>query len=348
MPEMMTAVVKRQPGPGAEIERVPVPTIGPRDVLLKVTATSICGTDLHIYKWNEWAAGRIRTPRIPGHEFCGEVVEAGRDVRQLRVGDFVSGESHVYCGECYECRTGMRHICANLEIIGVDRDGSFAEYVCLPEASAWKTSTQLPPEVASIQEPFGNAVQTAMSVPLTTMNVLVTGCGPIGVFAVAIARAAGAVRVIASDVNEYRLGLARQSGATHLINPAEEDLPARVREITGGVGVDVVLEMSGNPTAIRQAFQALRPGGQVSMLGLPPGPMELDLNDAIIFRSATVHGITGRKIWETWYQTAAFLEGGLVDVKPVITHCLPLTEFTHAMAILAEGRSGKIVLYPGK
>lgn len=325
-----------------------MPSIGATDVLLRVQATSICGTDLHIYKWNSWAAGRIQTPRIPGHEFCGEVVELGEHVTSLRMGDYVSGESHVPCGHCYPCRTGQRHICANLKIIGVDLDGSFAEYVCLPEVSAWKTSTELPPEVACVQEPFGNAVQTALTTQLAAANVLITGAGPIGIFAVAIAKAAGAATVIATDVNEYRLNLARQIGATHTLNPRQEDVPARVRDITAGVGVDVVLEMSGNAQAISEGFEALRPGGHVSLLGLPPGPVALDLNDAIIFRSATVHGITGRKMWETWYQTAAFLERGIIDVEPVITHKLPLTEFGHAMELLGSGQSGKIVLYPGQ
>lgn len=348
MPQTMTAVVKRHPGPGAEIVTVPIPSTGPTDVLLKVQATSICGTDLHIYQWNPWAAHRIQPPRIPGHEFCGEVVRVGERVTSLKPGDYVSGESHVPCGRCHPCRTGHRHICANLKIIGVELDGSFAEYVCLPEGNAWKTSPDLAPEVACLQEPFGNAVQTALAAQLTAANVLVTGCGPIGIFAVAIARAAGAATVIATDVNEYRLRLAGHNGATHTLNDTQEDVPARVREMTAGVGVDVVLEMSGSPRAIAQGFEVLRPGGHVSLLGLPPGPVQLDLNDAIIFKSATVKGITGRRIWETWYQTAAFLEGGVIDVRPVITHRLPLSEFHHAMELLESGQSGKIVLFPGE
>ncbi len=346
MPELMTAVVKHHPGPGAEIRSVPIPSIGAHDVLLKVRATSICGTDLHIYKWNPWAAHRLSTPRIPGHEFCGDVVAVGESVTSLSVGDYVSGESHVPCGHCYQCRTGDRHICASLKIMGVDLDGSFAEYVCLPEVSAWKTSPSLPPEVACVQEPFGNAVQTALSVPLAAANVLVTGCGPIGIFAVAVARASGAASVIATDPNPYRLDLASRNGATHTLNPMSEDVVAAVRELTGGVGADVVLEMSGNQRAIASAFEALRLGGQVSLLGLPPEPVQLDLNDAIIFKSATVRGITGRRMWETWYQTAAFLEGGVIDVCPVITHKLPLTEFHHAIELLESGESGKVVLFP--
>lgn len=346
MPETMTAVVKHHPGPGAVIRSVPVPSIGAHDVLLKVRATSICGTDLHIYKWNPWAAHRMSTPRIPGHEFCGDVVEVGEAVTSLSVGDYVSGESHVPCGRCYQCRTGDRHICANLKILGVDLDGSFATYVRLPEVSAWKTSTSLPPEVACVQEPFGNAVQTALSAPLAGANVLVTGCGPIGIFAVAVARASGAASVIATDPNPYRLALASRNGATRILNPVSEDVVAAVRGLTGGVGADVVLEMSGNQQAIASAFAALRLGGHVSLLGLPPEPIQLDLSDAIIFKSATVRGITGRRIWETWYQTAALLEGGVIDVCPVITHKLPLTEFHRAIELLESGESGKIVLFP--
>jgi len=343
----MTAVLKSAPGPGAEIATAPLPLIGPTDVLLKVLATSICGTDLHIYKWNAWAAGRMTTPRIPGHEFCGEVVQVGEHVESLRLGDYVSGESHVPCGWCYPCRTGMRHVCANLKIIGVDLDGSFAEYVRLPEVSAWKTSRDLPPEVACLQEPFGNAVQTALSTQIAAANVLVTGCGPIGVFAVAIAKAAGAATIIATDPNSYRVELALRIGATHGFDPLTVDTPTRVREITNGVGADVVLEMSGSPAAIADAFESLRPGGHVALLGLPPGPVMLDINEAIIFKSATVQGVTGRKMWDTWYQTAAFLGGGVIDVLPIITHRLPLSEFHHAMELLESGRSGKIVLYPG-
>lgn len=348
MPNTMTAVVKKAPERGVRIETVPVPSIGPNDVLLKVEATSICGTDLHIYEWNHWAESRISTPRIPGHEFCGEVVAAGENVRSLRPGDFVSGESHVSCGHCYQCLTGQRHICANLKIMGVELDGSFAEYVRLPAVSAWKTSRKLPPEVACIQEPFGNAVHTAMSAHLTSANVLVTGSGPIGLFAVAIARAAGARSVTATDINDYRLELARRNGATHTLNPAKEDIVRRVLEITNSVGADVVLEMSGNPKAIEQAFDSLRPGGEVCMLGLPDGPVNLDLNRAVIFKAAIVRGITGRKMWETWHQTAAFLEGGIIDVSSVITERLPLSEFERAIRLLEEGHSGKIILYPGR
>ncbi len=348
MSDTMTAVIKREPGPGFELGTVPVPAIGPTDVLLRVMATSICGTDLHIYEWNEWAAHRIRPPLIPGHEFCGEVVRVGEQVRSLRVGDYVSAESHVSCGHCYQCRVGQRHICGNLKIIGLDLDGAFAEYVRLPESVAWKTSPSLPPEVACVQEPFGNAVQTALSAELTAANVLVTGCGPIGVFAVAIARAAGARTIIATDPNEYRLEMARRMGATHTLNPAREDVVARVSELTGCVGADVVLEMSGSPRAILQAFEALRPGGQVSMLGLPDGPIEFDFNEAVIFRAAVVKGITGRKVWETWYETAGFLEGGVIDVRPVITEKLPLSEFRRAMELLESGHGGKIVLIPGR
>ncbi len=346
IPTTMRAVVKSAAAAGAQLQQVPVPTVRPDEVLIKVRATSICGTDLHIYNWDPWAQGRVHPPQTMGHEFCGDIVQVGSSVRELAVGDFVSVETHITCGHCYQCRTDMRHICQNVEIVGVDRDGCFAEYIAVPAAVCWQNAPGLPADLASIMEPFGNAVHTAMAQPLTTEYVAIVGCGPLGLWAIGIARAAGAVGVAAIDVNNLRLDLAQQMGATLTINSQERDPVAAVREATGGVGAGVVLEMSGNAKATQQAFEMLRFGGSISMLGTPARPYEMDMAGDVIFKGATVHGITGRLIWKTWYQSRALLAGGLVDPRPVITHHLPLDQFDEAFRLMNEGKSGKIVLIP--
>ncbi|MEW6545770.1 MAG: L-threonine 3-dehydrogenase [Bacillota bacterium] len=343
----MKAVVKAGPGPGAELREVEVPRPGPGEVLVKVKAASICGTDYHIYRWDPWSAGRVRPPLVLGHEFCGEVVELGPGVDTLAVGDYVSAESHVVCGSCYQCRTGQAHVCQNTKILGVDRDGCFAEYVVIPAVNAWRNSPTLPPDVASMQEPLGNAVHTALCFPLVGRTVAVVGCGPIGLCAVAISRAAGAARVWAAEVNPYRQELAARVGAHRVIDPRREDLAQVLREETGGLGVDVLLEMSGHPDAIRAGLRGTRSGGEVALLGLPPAPFELDLGDEVVMRGLRVQGITGRKLWQTWYQVKVLLDSGVLDVTPVITHRLPLEEFGLGMELMARGECGKVVLYPG-
>ncbi|HUS15773.1 MAG TPA: L-threonine 3-dehydrogenase [Chloroflexia bacterium] len=347
MPEMMRAVVKAEAAPGAVLMQVPIPAVGRDDILVRVRAASMCGTDLHIYNWDPWAQSRFHPPpMVFGHECCGEVVEIGSTVSGVAVGDFVSLESHITCGHCLQCQTGQGHVCANVQILGVDRPGVYAEYVAVPAKVAWKNPPDMAVEVASIQEPFGNAVHTVFACDIPTHRVAVIGCGPIGLWAVAIAKAAGAAAVYAVDINPMRLHLAEQLGATLTINSRETDPVAAVREATGGIGADVMLEMSGNARAIAQGFEMLRYGGEVALLGLPARPVELDLNNAIIFKGARVHGISGRRIWDTWYRTQGLILSGAVDPTCVITHRLDLAEFDHAFAMMNQGEAAKVVLFP--
>jgi threonine 3-dehydrogenase len=340
----MKAALKAEATPGATIALVDIPQIGPRDVLVEVKAASICGTDVHIYEWDAWAQSRMQVPRIFGHEFAGEVVEVGREVTSLVPGDFVAAETHITCGECFQCRTGQGHICRNVKIIGVDRDGAFAQYIAIPASVAWKTGKEIEHSVASIQEPFGNAVHTVYSGEIANQNVAVIGCGPIGLWAVGLARISGAGTIFAIEPNNKRLDIARNMGATYTLNPREVDPVRAILDATDGLGVDVVLEFSGNPGAIRQGFQALRNGGRVSLLGIPSRMVELDLANEIIFKGATVMGISGRRIFDTWYRTKSILETGQLDLKQVITHTMPFEQLNEAMEIMKSGDCGKIVL----
>lgn len=340
----MKAALKVEATPGATIALVDIPQIGPRDVLVEVKAASICGTDIHIYEWDAWAQSRIQVPRIFGHEFAGEVVEVGSEVTSLVPGDFVAAETHITCGECYQCRTGQGHICRNVKIIGVDRDGAFARYIAIPASVAWKTGKEIEHSVASIQEPFGNAVHTVYSGEITNQTVAVIGCGPIGLWAVGLCHLAGASTIFAIEPNNKRLDIARNMGATFTLNPRECDPVQAMMDVTEGLGVDVVLEMSGHPAAIRQGFRALRNGGRVSMLGIPSQNVELDLANDIIFKGATVMGISGRCLFDTWYRTRSILTSGQLDIKQVITHIMPFEQFNEAMEIMKSGDCGKIVL----
>ncbi|MDP2873224.1 MAG: L-threonine 3-dehydrogenase [Bacillota bacterium] len=342
----MRALAKTAARTGAELIQAPVPVPGPRDALVKVQAASICGTDLHIYEWNEWAQGRIKPPMIFGHEMAGAVVEVGAGVTQVKVGDFVSAETHVVCDKCYLCRTGNAHICQNLAILGVDIDGVFAEYVSVPAANLWPTDTSIPADWASLQEPMGNAVHTTLAGDIVGKTVALFGCGPIGVIAVAVALSCGAERVLAVDINPYRLDLARKMGATMTINAMEQDPVAALRDATGGDGVDVFLEFSGAPSALRQGFAALRFGGWAGLLGLPAKPVELDVTNGIVFKGATVYGIAGRRMYDTWYKATALLRGGRVDLAPVITHRFPLEEFAKGFELMHSGQCGKVILVP--
>jgi threonine 3-dehydrogenase len=345
MSDTMRAVVKPARQPGAELSEVPVPEVGPGDVLIKVDRTSVCGTDLHIYRWDQLMDETFgETPMVFGHEYGGEVVEVGDRVTRVRVGDHVSGETHIACGKCRLCRTGQQHICPNTQLVGVMRPGCFAEYISIPEENVWVNPPDMDPEIAAIQEPFGNAVYTVLSGEVAGRSLMVMGCGPIGLFAVAIAKASGAGPVFAVDVNDYRLELAQKVGATRTINGMKEDVVDVVREMTEGIGCDISLEMSGAPVGIRQAFQALRSGGRVSILGLPSEPLEFDLSNLIVIKGAEVHGIYGRKMYETWYQTRTLLGDGLVDVSPIITHRMNLEDFESAIDLLSKGEAGKIIL----
>jgi threonine 3-dehydrogenase len=346
MPEKMKAVVKAEATPGARLMIVDVPEVGPGEVLVKVKATSICGTDVHIYQWDPWARSRIKPPMVFGHEFAGEVVELGEGVTTLKSGDYVSAETHIVCGACSQCRTGQAHICENVSIIGVDRPGSFAEYVIITAENGWLNPPDMPPEVASIQEPFGNAVHSALSTDLAGKTVLVTGCGPIGLMAIGIAKSAGAAAVYGTEVVPFRLDLASRIGPDLILNPRETDVVTQIMTATDGQGVDVLLEMSGNPSAIHEGFAVLRSGGYAALLGIPSGPMELDLANEIIFKGASVYGVAGRRMWRTWYQTRALLSSGAVDVGPIITHELPLEDFEQGLQLMSTGQCGKVVLHP--
>ncbi|MCL5998393.1 MAG: L-threonine 3-dehydrogenase [Chloroflexi bacterium] len=342
----MLAVVKAQAGPGFELRNVPIPTIGPHDVLIKTRACSICGTDLHIYNWDVWSQNRIKPPLIVGHEFSGEIVDIGRDVNGLSVGAFVSAESHIVCNMCDECRTGNAHVCRNTRIIGVDQDGCFAEYVAIPAQNVWVNPADMPCDIASLQENFGNAVHTALATPLVARDILVTGCGPAGLMTIAVARASGAHRIFASDLSDYRLDLARKLGAHATINVSQQNLVQYVREATHGEGVDVLLEMAGAPSSIRDGLAALKHAGTAVLLGLPRAPFELDLGNLVVMSGITVLGIAGRRLWQTWYQMRGLLSGGAVDLSPVITHHFKLTEYEKAFQVMASGQSGKVILTP--
>jgi len=321
-------------------------------VLIRVEAASICGTDLHIYNWDPWAAGRLKQlPMTFGHEVAGSVVATGSEVHHLKVGAFVAAEGHVFCGFCRQCRAGRAHICERLRILGVDFDGGFADYVVLPERNTWEVDPRIPPDVASIHDPFGNAVHTAFAhggaQEIPTSTVVVLGCGPIGLFAVGIVRAAGARQVVAVEPNEFRRSLAKQMGADQVVDPAQEDPVGAVLEATEGHGAEVVLEMSGVPEVIDQGTRMLAGGGRMALLGLPGGPVSLDLTDQVIFKEARIYGVTGRELFRTWQQTTTLLATGMVDPGPVITHRFALDRFEEAFETAASGRAGKVILLPG-
>lgn len=346
MPKTMQAIVKTHPGAGMELREMPIPEFGPRDVLIKVRATSICGTDLHILHWDAWAAERIKPPIIVGHEFCGDIVQVGKDVTQVKVGDFVSAESHIVDGTCDLCRTGNGHICRNTRIIGVDRDGCFAEYIAMPAENVWIDPPDMPAEIAALQENFGNAVHTALATPLVARKVLMTGCGPVGLMTILVARAAGARSIYVSDVSEYRLNLAKKLGVNLAVNVKTQDLRDIILKETDGEGVDVLLEMSGAPSAIRDGFDLLKKGGVAVLLGLPGKPLEFDLGNLVILKGITVHGIAGRRLWETWYEARGLIRSGAVDLAPIVTHKFKLEEFVQAFAAMESGNSGKVVMIP--
>jgi threonine 3-dehydrogenase len=346
MPSSMLAVVKAEAAPGADVRDVKVPEIGLTDVLVKVKVASVCGTDLHIYNWDPWAQHRIHPPLIPGHEFCGEVAAVGAEVTTVKERDFVSAEMHVNCGKCYQCRTGEGHICQNVKIIGVDADGAFAEYVRIPESNIWKLDPAIPLEYASILDPLGNAVHTVLAGEIAAKTVAITGCGPIGLFAIAVARAVGATTVFAIEVNEYRRKIATQMKADYVLDPSRDDVKQFVFDHTGGMGVDVVLEMAGHPDAIRTAFDIVRRGGRISLLGLTSKPVSLNFSEDIIFKGITIQGINGRRMYQTWYQMQALLKAGKLDLHPVITDRLSMKDFSRGMERLRTGEASKILLYP--
>jgi threonine 3-dehydrogenase len=338
----MQALVKRRAGPGLELGDVPTPAIGINDVLVRVHKTGICGTDLHIESWDPWAAKTIAPPLVVGHEFVGEVVEVGANVADFHPGDLVSGEGHVVCGRCRHCLAGRRHLCAHTIGLGVGRDGAFAEYVALPMTNIWHHWPGVDEEVAAIFDPFGNAVHTALAFPVLGEDVLVSGAGPIGLMATAVARHAGARHVVVSEPNAYRRELAIRMGATMAIDPRERALTDVFEQLDMVEGFDVVMEMSGNATAIRSAIAAMAHGGGMALLGLPTEEINLDLNE-IVFKMLTVRGIYGREMYETWYKMTVMLQSGL-DITPAITHRFGYRDFEAAFAAARSGESGKVIM----
>ncbi len=340
----MNALRKMKPGPGLEMQQVPIPAIKGGEVLIQVRKRAICGTDLHIYKWDEWSQNRIKPPVTTGHEFYGEIVEAGADVRHYRVGDLVTAEMHVVCHQCFQCRTGNAHLCENVVILGVDGDGCFADYIAVPESNLWRVPKGIDPEWAAIYDPFGNAVHTVMAGATVGKTFLILGGGPIGIAAIPVCKAAGASLVMVSEVMPFRQELAKKMGADRVIDPSRENVEEIVRAATDGQGVDVVLEMSGHPAAIAQGFRSIRKNGRYSLLGIPAKPLSLDLARDVIFPGITVQGINGRRMYDTWYQMDALLVSGKVDLAPLITHRFPLQDFKRAFEIGLSGNAGKIIL----
>ncbi|HXH02969.1 MAG TPA: L-threonine 3-dehydrogenase [Candidatus Competibacteraceae bacterium] len=338
----MKSLAKLKSEPGIWLFEAPLPELGPNDVLIKIRKTAICGTDMHIYKWDEWARRTIPVPMVVGHEYCGEIVELGSEVRGLKIGDRVSGEGHITCGHCRNCRAGRRHLCRETVGVGVNRPGAFAEYLALPAYNVFKLPDAISDDIGAILDPLGNAVHTALSFDLVGEDVLITGAGPIGIMAVAICRHVGARHIVITDVNPWRLQLAQKMGATRTVNVAQQDLHEVMHELRMVEGFDVGLEMSGNGQAFNTLLQVMNHGGKVALLGIPPADVAIDWNQ-VIFKGLIIKGIYGREMFETWYKMAAMLESGL-DVTPVITHHLPIDEFQRGFDIMGSGQSGKVVL----
>ena len=338
----MKALVKSKAERGIWLENIDVPKPGHNDVLIRVGRTAICGTDIHIYQWNDWAAKTIPVPLAVGHEFSGEVVERGSEVRGFEIGDRVSAEGHITCGVCRNCRAGRRHLCINTVGVGVNRPGAFAEYISVPAFNVFKLPDVISDDMASILDPLGNATHTALSFDLVGEDVLITGAGPIGIMAVAIARYAGARHIVITDINDYRLALARTMGATVALNVTDGSLDDTMKELAMEEGFDVGMEMSGNPSAIRDMLRTMHHGGRVALLGIPPGETAIDWNE-VIFKGLILKGIYGREMFETWYKMASMLQSGL-DVSPIITHHFDLTDYEEAFQLMESGQSGKVIL----
>jgi threonine 3-dehydrogenase len=336
------ALVKSRREPGLWLEEIPVPKIGISDVLIKVLRTGICGTDVHIYKWNEWAQATIPVPMAIGHEFVGEIVETGSNVSDFHAGDIVSGEGHVVCGRCRNCFAGRRHMCAHTMGIGVNRPGAFAEYIALPMTNVWPVHQSIPLDIAAIFDPFGNAVHTALSFPVLGEDVLVTGAGPIGIMGAAVAAHAGARYTVITDVNPYRLDLARKMGVTRAVDVRETKLADVQKELGMTEGFDVGMEMSGSPAGFRDMLANMAHGGKVAMLGIPSEEISIDWR-TVIFNMLTIKGVYGREMYETWYKMTVMLQSGL-DIGAIITHRYHYAEFEKAFQTMASGCSGKVVL----
>lgn len=338
----MKALVKLHPEKGIWMEEVQVPTIGVNDVLIKIRITSICGTDLHIYKWDDWAKKTIHTPMTIGHEYVGEIVDIGSGVKNLKVGDRVTGEGHIACGHCRNCRRGKLHVCENTIGVGVNRDGAFAEFLSIPAANVVKLDPRIPDEIASIMDPFGNATHTALSFPLIAEDVLITGAGLIGSMATAICRFAGARYIVVSDLSDYRLAIAREMGATLTVNPSKGETITQAVQQLGMRGFDVGLEMSGAPAGFREMIANMYNGSKISLLGILPNSTLVDWNE-IIFKALTIKGIYGREMWETWYQMEQMIISG-INLAPIITHRFCVDDFQKGFDVMESGQCGKVIL----
>src|SRR5579871_92186 len=338
----MKALVKSRAEVGLWMEDVPVPEIGPNDVLIRVDRTGICGTDLHIWKWDDWARKTIPVPMVVGHEFVGEIAEVGANVTEFKRGDLVSGEGHITCGRCRHCLAGQRHLCPHTRGLGVNRPGAFAEFLSMPSNNIWKHDPKIDRDVASIFDPFGNAVHTALSFPVLGEDVLITGAGPIGVMAVAIVRRAGARFIVVTDVNPFRLELARKMGATLALDVRTEKLADAQKQLGMVEGFDVGLEMSGNPQGFRDMLANMAHGGRIAMLGIPEKEIAIDWN-TVVFNMLTIRGIYGREMFETWYKMTVMVQTGL-DITPVITHRFGYDEFAKGFEVMKTGHSGKVIL----
>jgi threonine 3-dehydrogenase len=336
------ALAKLERAPGLTLTRVRRPEVGHNDVLIRIRKTAICGTDIHIWRWDDWAQKTIPVPMHVGHEYVGEIVEMGQEVRGFALGDRVSGEGHITCGFCRNCRAGRRHLCRNTVGVGVNREGAFAEYLVIPAFNAFRIPNDIPDEIAAIFDPFGNATHTALSFNLVGEDVLITGAGPIGIMAAAIARHVGARHVVITDVNDYRLALARRMGATRAINVGRTKLRDVMTELGMTEGFDVGMEMSGVPEAFSDMLECMNHGGKVALLGIPPSPMAIDWNQ-VIFKGLEIKGIYGREMFETWYKMVAMLQSGL-DLTPMITHRFAVDDYEAAFAAMLSGESGKVVL----
>jgi threonine 3-dehydrogenase len=339
----MKALVKSRAERGIWMQDVQRPAVGHNDVLIRVKRSAVCGTDIHIFQWDDWASSTIKVPTTIGHEFCGEIVECGSEVKGFAVGDRVSAEGHITCGVCRNCRAGRRHLCMNTQGVGVNRDGAFAEYLAVPAFNVFKLPESISDDMAAILDPLGNATHTALSFDLVGEDVLITGAGPIGVMAVAIARYAGARHVVITDVNDYRLALARQMGATRALNVSKESIDDTMTELGMEEGFDVGMEMSGNPSAFRDMLRTMHHGGKVAILGIPPDAMSIDWTH-VIFKGLVLKGIYGREMFETWYKMASMLQSGL-RIDPVITHHFPVAEYLDAFGLMESGQSGKVILH---
>jgi threonine 3-dehydrogenase len=338
----MKALVKDSAERGLWLRDVETPKIGTNDLLIKISKTSICGTDLHIYEWDKWAQKTIKVPTVLGHEFCGKVVEIGESVQGFNIGDRIAGEGHITCGHCRNCRTDKRHLCSHITGVGITRDGAFAEYVSLPATNAFLLPDDISDDVASVLDPLGNAIHTALAFDLVGEDVLITGAGPIGIMAAAVAKHVGARRIVVSDLNDYRLDLAKKMGATHIVNVSETPLEEFIKSMNMHEGIDVAMEMSGNPKALQSTLNLIRPGASIALLGILPDDAAIDWQK-VIFKGLTLQGIYGRKMFDTWYKMAGLLSAGL-NINPILTHSYSFEDYEEGFKAMATGKCGKVIL----